>query len=571
MAGKIPEAFIQQLLDRVDIVDVIQPRVSLKRAGREFQACCPFHNEKTPSFTVSPEKQFYHCFGCGAHGSAIGFLMQFDGLEFTDAVEELAAMVNMEVPREGHYQGPRREVRDLQDLMQQVTRWYRQQLHASDTARDYLQQRGLEQRIIDQYELGYAPEHWDGLLRAFPQQKALLQQGGLLSSNEQGRQYDRFRQRILFPIHNRRGQVIGFGGRLLQGDGPKYLNSPETPLFHKGRELYGLWQARKHEHTREQILVVEGYMDVLALVQAGFGNTVATLGTATTPEQVQLLFRASRHILYCFDGDRAGREAAWKALRNTLPQMQDGRQVSFLFLPQGEDPDSIVQSQGQAGFAQHIQQALPLERYLLEQLTAGKDLSRLDSRAQVAAEAEKLLETLPESHYRQLIGEQIEQQLRVSLHTRHAAPAAEHPRPKTSSLHTPLRTAIALLLDQPKLAFLQATRSIPIEADNPGTRLLSQLLQQITRQPEITTAQLLESWRDRPEGEHLNRLVASRLPKEHREEVFTDALRKIRLQQVSERIQQLQAQLQQSVPDNLALQQLQALLQEKRQLGEKNG
>ncbi len=570
MAGKIPEAFIQQLLERIDIVDVIQPRVSLKRAGREYQACCPFHNEKTPSFTVSPEKQFYHCFGCGAHGSAIGFLMQFDGLEFTDAVEELAAMANMEVPREGHASGPRRDVRDLQDLMQQVTRWYRQQLHASDAARQYLQQRGLKQRVIDQFELGYAPEHWDGLLRAFPQQTGLLQQGGLLSSNDQGRRYDRFRQRILFPIHNRRGQVVGFGGRLLQGDGPKYLNSPETPLFHKGRELYGLWQARKHEHTRERIIVVEGYMDVLALVQAGFGNTVATLGTATTAEQVQLLFRASPHILYCFDGDRAGRDAAWKALLNTLPQMQDGRQVSFLFLPQGEDPDSIIHTHGTAGFEQHIRQALPLEHYLLEQLTAGKDLSRLDTRAHLAAEAEKLLATLPESHYRQLLFEQIEQRLRVSLQSRHATVAPENPKPQASSLHTPLRTAIALLLDNPQLARMPIVQSLRFEEDNPGTKLLSRLLQQITRQPDLTTAQLLESWRDKPEGEHLNRLVASRLPKEHREQVFADALRKIRLQQIAERIQQLQTKMQGQSPNTQELQQLQALLQEKRQLSEKN-
>lgn len=570
MAGKIPETFIQQLLERIDIVDVIQPRVSLKRAGREYQACCPFHNEKTPSFTVSPEKQFYHCFGCGAHGSAIGFLMQFDGMEFTDAVEELAAMVNMEVPREGHAGGPRRDVRNLQDLMLQVTRWYRQQLHASDSARQYLQQRGLKQRIIDLFELGYAPEHWDGLLRAFPKQTALLQQGGLLSSNDQGRRYDRFRQRILFPIHNRRGQVIGFGGRLLQGDGPKYLNSPETALFHKGRELYGLWKARKHERTREQIIVVEGYMDVLALVQAGFGNTVATLGTATTAEQVQLLFRASRHILYCFDGDRAGREAAWKALLNTLPQMQDGRQASFLFLPQGEDPDSIVKAQGQTGFEQQIQRALPLERYLLDHLTSGQDLSRLDNRAQVAAEAEKLLEQLPDSHYRQLLSEQIEQQLRVSLQVARATPSSTSQRPRASSLHTPLRTAIALLLDNPKLARAPEVQTLQLETDNPGTRLLSRLLQQIARQPDLTTAQLLESWRDKPEGEHLNRLVASRLPKENREQVFADALRKIRLQQIGERIQQLQTHMQGQPPNSQELQQLQALLQEKRRLSEKN-
>ncbi len=563
MAGKIPEAFIQQLLERIDIVDVIQPRVPLKRAGREFQACCPFHNEKTPSFTVSPEKQFYHCFGCGAHGSAIGFLMQFEGMAFPEAVEELAALANMEVPREAGGV-PRREVHDLHDLMRQVSRWYRQQLHASDPARAYLKRRGLEQATIDRFELGYAPDRWDGLLQAFSNQRSLLMQAGLLAGNDQGRQYDRFRHRIQFPIHNRRGQVIGFGGRLLDGDGPKYLNSPDTPLFHKGRELYGLWQARKADATRRRIIVVEGYMDVLALAQAGYPNTVATLGTATTAEQVQLLFRASEHVLYCFDGDRAGREAAWKALLNTLPQMRDGRQASFLFLPQGEDPDSLLRRHGPAGFARQLEQALPLERYLLEQLIEGQDLARLDVRAQLARKAAELVHKLPEGHYRRLLTEQLEQALHVDLQ---APPPAAHPPVTTAAdLHTPLRTAIALLLDDPRLALRPVLQQIELAADGPGTALLLKLVEQIRHRPELTTGQLLECWRERPEGRHLDRLAASRLPRENRAEVFDDAIRQIRLQQIAEALQRLQPHLQQPEPAADDLQRLQALLQEKRSL-----
>ncbi len=565
MAGRIPEAFIQQLLERVDIVQVIQPRVSLKRAGREYQACCPFHNEKTPSFTVSPDKQFYHCFGCGAHGSAIRFLMQYEGLSFPEAVEELASLAGMDVPREGGDAQPSRRLGDLTELMQWVTGWYRKQLQLSEPARNYLKQRGLKQAVIDGFALGFAPDRWDALQQALPGQTKLLQQAGLVSTSDSGRHYDRFRNRLLFPIHNRRGQVIGFGGRLLEGDGPKYLNSPETPLFHKGRELYGLWQARKLGHTREQILVVEGYMDVLALVQAGFANTVATLGTATTEEQVLLLFRASRHILYCFDGDRAGREAAWKALLNTLPQMQDGRQVSFLFLPEGDDPDSLVRQQGAAAMETRIRQAVPLEQFLLQQLTRKSPLNRLDTRAQLAREAQALIQRIPPGHYRNLLTEQVEHRLGVNLQAMPTAEAASHT--SGANLNTPLRTAIALLLDDPTLARLEAVDQIGLEADEPGSRLLIQLLQQCRQQAGITTGQLLEWWHERPEGEHLQRLAAAVLPQDNRPRVFEDALRKIRQQQISDKIELLRQRMAETAePDSQTVLQLQALLQEKRKL-----
>ncbi|MEW8281341.1 MAG: DNA primase, partial [Candidatus Thiodiazotropha taylori] len=346
MAGKIPTHFIDQLLNRVDIVDVINRRVTLKKAGKEFQACCPFHDEKTPSFTVSPSKQFYHCFGCGAHGSAIGFLMEYDNLGFVEAVEELAQSAGLEVPREGgNEQGP--DLRPLYELMEKTARFYQHQLkhHAeSPAAVDYLKSRGMSGQIAASYGIGFAPPGWDNLTGTLGSDKASLERlnkCGLLSESN-GKQYDRFRNRIIFPIRDPRGRTIGFGGRVLGDDKPKYLNSPETPLFHKGRELYGLYEARQANREISNLLVVEGYMDVVALAQHNIQNAVATLGTATTHEHLELIFRNCPEVIFCFDGDRAGRDAAWKALNTSLPLMRDGREVRFLFLPQGEDPDTQV-------------------------------------------------------------------------------------------------------------------------------------------------------------------------------------------------------------------------------------
>jgi len=326
MGGLIPDSFIEELLGRIDIVEIIERRVQLKKAGREYQARCPFHDEKTPSFTVSPQKQFYHCFGCGAHGSAIGFLMNYEGLEFPDAVEELARHAGLEVPREASDR-PRPSA-DLYRLLERVEAWYRQQLKDSPEAVEYLRRRGVSGEVARDFGIGFAPAGWDHLLNAFGGDESAREQmrkAGLLSRGNSG-EYDKFRHRIMFPIHDRRGRVIAFGGRALGDDGPKYLNSPETELFHKGRELYGLYHARKSQARLERILVVEGYMDVVALAQFGFRNCVATLGTATTGDHAELLFRAADEVVYCFDGDRAGRQAAWRALEATLPRMRDGRQ-----------------------------------------------------------------------------------------------------------------------------------------------------------------------------------------------------------------------------------------------------
>ncbi|MDJ0740543.1 MAG: DNA primase, partial [Gammaproteobacteria bacterium] len=396
MPGAIPQHFIDDLLARADIVEIIGRRVPLKKAGREFHACCPFHSEKTPSFTVSPAKQFYHCFGCGAHGSALGFLMEYDRLSFPEAVEELASSMGLEVPREAAFdQGP--DHRPLYELLELAAQHYEQQLRQhADAARavDYLRQRGLSGEIAARFRLGFAPPGWDNLLQALggdDERVARLRDAGLITEQDHKR-YDRLRDRIIFPIRDGRGRVVGFGGRLL-GDGkPKYLNSPETPVFHKGRELYGLYEARQADGHPARLLVVEGYMDVVALAQFGIGNAVATLGTATTSDHLEKLYRATPEVVFCFDGDRAGRDAAWKALQTALPLMRDGRQARFLFLPDGEDPDSLVRQIGAAAFTERVGGAQPLSEYLFEKLSAQVDMQTLDGRARLGELTQPLLE-----------------------------------------------------------------------------------------------------------------------------------------------------------------------------------
>jgi DNA primase len=390
----IPKSFIQDLLNRLDIVDVIERYVPLKKAGANFVACCPFHNEKSPSFTVSQAKQFYHCFGCGAHGTAIGFVMEHAGMGFVDAVEELARGVGLEVPAERPAAGEIRQkvATDLYEVMQTAAGYYREQLKQSPRAIDYLKGRGLSGEIAARFGLGYAPEAWQGLATAFPDyQNTMLQETGLVITSEEGKRYDRFRDRIMFPIANARGQIVGFGGRVLDKGEPKYLNSPETSLFEKGRELYGLYQAQKAIREAQQVLVVEGYMDVVALAQQGVGYAVATLGTATTPYHVQKLLRLTGHIIFSFDGDKAGRRAAWRALENALPLLQDGKRISFLFLPAEHDPDSFIREFGRAAFEQQIVGALSLSVYLLQEISTGLNLQSQEGRNQLLQRAKPLL------------------------------------------------------------------------------------------------------------------------------------------------------------------------------------
>jgi len=377
MAGRIPQHFIDDLLTRIDIVEVIDHRVPLKKAGHEYKACCPFHGEKTPSFTVSQVKQFYHCFGCGEHGNAISFLMDYEHMDFVEAIEALAHGAGIEVPREaGTDQAPQSSNQAAYDLLEQTAQYYQQQLrdHAeAQRAVDYLKERGLTGEVAARFGIGFAPPGWDNLTRALGNdkkiQQELLNTGLVIERNDSSGIYDRFRDRIQFPIHDRRGRTIGFGGRVInKDDTPKYLNSPETPVFHKGRELYGLYEARKAMRKLVRILVVEGYMDVVALAQFDINYAVATLGTATTHDHLETLFRTVPEIIFCFDGDRAGRQAAWRALENTLPVLRDGRAARFLFLPDGEDPDSQVRKTGKTGFEAAMDQATHLSDFFFDQL-----------------------------------------------------------------------------------------------------------------------------------------------------------------------------------------------------------
>ena len=390
----IPNDFVQTLLARVDIVDVIDRQVPLKKAGANYQACCPFHSEKTPSFTVSPTKQFYHCFGCGAHGTAIGFLMEYAGKSFPEAVEALARDAGLEVPRveKPGERERREEAVDLCETLLVAAKFYRAQLREAPAAIDYLKRRGLTGAVAAHFGIGYAPPGWQNLAAAFPAyDNPALDASGLVVSGDSGKRYDRFRDRVMFPIHDTRGRVIGFGGRVLESGEPKYLNSPETAVFSKGRELYGLYLARNAIRDAGQVVVVEGYMDVVALAQHGVGYAVATLGTSTTAVHAQKLLRLAETVVFCFDGDAAGRKAAWRALENVLPVLVDGKQVRFLFLPEGEDPDDFVRRRGKAAFERAIENAVPLSAYLLGELTARHSPSTAEGRAALVAAARPYL------------------------------------------------------------------------------------------------------------------------------------------------------------------------------------
>jgi DNA primase len=574
MAGLIPDSFIEELLGRVDIVEVIERRVPLKKAGREFQACCPFHDEKTPSFTVSPQKQFYHCFGCGAHGSAIGFMMNYEGLEFVDAVEELARMAGLQVPREAAT-ATRRPSAGLYALLDEVATWYQAQLKQNTGAIDYLKQRGLSGEVAALFGVGYAPAGWDGLTRQLgtdDKRRGLLQRAGLLSQGKNGA-YDKFRDRIMFPIHDRRGRVIAFGGRAMGDDGPKYLNSPETELFHKGRELYGLHQARKSQARLERILVVEGYMDVLALAQFGFGNCVATLGTATTGDHAELLFRAADEVVFCFDGDRAGRQAAWRALESTLPRLRDGRQARFLFLPDGEDPDSLVRGKGREAFEALLGASLPLSEYFFDHFTAAVDMGSLDGRARLVSLARPHLEQIPAGVFRDMMFERLEALARHRVEHKTADPAA----PRTpagsapSTQRTAMRLALAHLVQNPSLATAVSNHDAFAGCDLPGFEIYRDLVDFCAKSPNMTTAQLLELWRDRPAQSHLKKLATWKLQGDEASlaREFRDAVRGLELQWLECRIDRMPKIVELGPEDR---QELLALQQRRQQLiGEMQG
>jgi len=513
MRGRIPDNFIDELLTRVDIVDVIERRVPLKKAGREWTACCPFHNERSPSFYVSPQKQFFHCFGCGAHGSAIKFLMDYDRLEFPDAIEELAQSAGLKVPYEGNRDDkPREDRSDLYTLLDEAASFYQRELGNSPEATSYVDRRGLDEDIVKRFRIGWAPAGFDGVMKALgtnDRRRQLLNEAGMVASNERGNKYDRFRERVMFPILDRRGRVIAFGGRVLSSEqSPKYLNSPETPLFHKGKELFALWQVKQANQTVSRIMVVEGYMDVIALHQAGLPIAVATLGTATTPEHAEVLFRTAPDVYFCFDGDRAGKAAAWRALESVLPRMRDGRQAHFLFLPDGEDPDTLVRKEGKDGFEKRMKESMPMSEYFFEELARDVDVSRLDGRARLAERARPLIAKLPDGAFRDLMGQELERRTGAKAVLEPEPAAARQNQARPANVQRSLvRSAITLLLAQPALADEVEPPYAFLRLDRPGVNLLSELIDVARSRPGINPAVLVEYFLDRPEYASLQKLM----------------------------------------------------------------
>lgn len=425
MAGRIPQHFIDDLLARINIIDVLDGRVQkLKRTGKNFSGLCPFHKEKTPSFTANQEKQFYYCFGCGAGGNALGFMMEYENLNFPEAVEELAKIAGMDVPREDSPQQREKDLRlkQLYDLLEQACEFYEEQLRTHENKTDavnYLKSRGLNGQAAKAFGIGYAPSGWDNLIQKLSQdekQLALLEEAGMVIHNEErDSRYDRFRNRIMFPIRDQRGRTIAFGGRVLGDDKPKYLNSPETPTFHKSRELYGLYEARKHNNNLERLIIVEGYMDVVGLAQFGIHYAVATLGTATTAQHLERLFKMVPEVIFCFDGDNAGREAARRALRTTLPVIEDGKEARFLFLPDGEDPDSLVRQEGKQAFTERLNKAQPLSEFFFKSYSENADLESMDGRARFSTEVLPAINDMKPSLLQQMMLDRICELTHLSL------------------------------------------------------------------------------------------------------------------------------------------------------------
>jgi len=532
MAGLIPQDFIDDLIARADVVEVIGKRIQLKKAGREFKACCPFHDEKTPSFTVSPGKGFYHCFGCGAHGTAIGFLMEYEHMSFVEAIESLASIMGVDVPRD-ETERPARRYDELFSLMSSVERHWQACLKENANAIDYLKQRGIDGATAKRFGIGFAPDSWSDVLEKFgktPEAQERLLITGLVIRKDNGKHYDRFRDRIMFPIRDTRGRTIGFGGRAL-GDGePKYLNSPETVLFHKGRELYGLYEARQALRQIERLVVVEGYMDVVALARHGIDFSIATLGTATTTDHLNILFRLTDNVFFSFDGDRAGKAAAWRALENSLPQVREGRQIRFVFLPDGHDPDSYVNEQGPDAFIEAIDEGVVLSDFLIEELSSQVDMSTVDGKARLAELAKPLLHKIPHGVYYELLIDKLANKIglpttRLEKMLGQAPGSSDRRAVRTTSLArrrkgvigagrpSVVRRAITLLLNHPAAADKLDIEKLA-NVNRPGVELLHDLIETVQEEPNITTAGLLERWRHDDEGRHLGKLAAVEVPEE---------------------------------------------------------
>lgn len=522
MSKRIPQSFIDELLNKIDIVSIIERYLPLKKAGSNYSCLCPFHNEKSPSFTISPTKQFYYCFGCGASGNAIGFVMAYEHLSFIETLEMLAAQANMTLPQEGLSESQQSDHQALYDVMAKAAQFYQSQLikhPEAKKARAYLQQRGLSEGMIKRFDIGFAPSGWDSISQCFVgQQQAavLLLKTGLLAENDQGKRYDRFRDRIIFPIKDRRGRVIGFGGRVLDNSTPKYLNSPETVVFHKGQELYGLYEARQANRDLRQLIVVEGYMDVIALAEQGIDFAVATLGTAVTSQHVQKLLRTCQQVVFCFDGDLAGQKAAWKALEVSLPLLGDQVEARFMFMPSGEDPDSFVRQQGKEKFLELLKNAASLADFFFDHLSEQVNLETLAGRAQLIALAMPYLQKMTAVVTKELMLQALAkisrtaiEQLRNWSGGNNALPVeavAKKNKPKLLSRQTPVRFAIALLVQYPHIA-KELIDELP-DADIPGMTLLKDLLRLLHQYPDLKTGGIFEHWRDQLELKYLMQLAS---------------------------------------------------------------
>jgi len=596
--GRIPQNFIDDLIARADIVEIIGARVPLKKAGREFKACCPFHAEKTPSFWVSPVKQFYHCFGCGKHGTVLGFLMDHDHLQFPEAVEELATRLGVEVPREALADaGAKRADEPLYELMARVARFYVECLAQETRAREYLVKRGLSAATLERFSIGYAPNSWNEVLRRFAAddaQRRRLADAGLIVERERGpssggeHYYDRFRDRIMFPIRDARGRTIAFGGRIIDAGEPKYLNSPESVLFHKGRELYGLYETRRARPNLSRLVIVEGYMDAVQLHQAGIDYAVATLGTATTPEHFRRMFRLANALVFAFDGDRAGRAAAWRALQHALPEAREGREMRFLFLPDGHDPDTLVATEGRAAFEARLASAVPLSEYLVSELSGQSDLKSADGRARFAEAARPLFARVPEGVYRELLLARLAEVVGLPAHRLEELWGAPPGAPAASAIAARavpkggagtsrrgvrgvgrgslVRQAIVRLLHYPQIASeVTATERSGLDgSEEPGMALLRELLDDLRAHPAQNPAQVIERFSGREAGETLQKLLA-------REEVITEspaaagelraALMKLADQAARRRLEALEAKSRAGTLDGHELDEFQILIQ----------
>jgi DNA primase len=566
MAGRIPKDFIDDLVARSDIVEVIDSRVRLKKAGRNYQACCPFHNEKSPSFTVSQDKQFYHCFGCGAHGNVISFMIEYDRLEFPEAVEELASFYSLEVPREkSSFNRPpvdRQQQQDDYQLMEHVARFFAHQLknHSkSDAAVEYLKSRGLSGEIVKEFGIGYAPPEWDSVLTKFgktPQLQQQLLDLKLITQNDNGKRFDFFRDRIMFPIRDKRGRVIGFGGRVLGQGEPKYLNSPETRIFHKGYELYGFYQARQAHRTLEQVLIVEGYMDVVALGQFGINFAVASLGTATTPEHIQMLFRATPSVICCYDGDRAGKEAAWRALENALPYLKDGVEMKFLFLPDGEDPDTMVRQVGEEKFKEKFSEALSLKQFMFQNLLKKHQINTEQGKAALSAEGQALIDKIQGEQQKLLLNEELDRFTGKDVYSRDLKRDVQQANQKgqqsrssaykiTPTNASPIRLMIRLLLEFPKLAS-DCKEVQPLSLSGlalPGLELLLELHTYCIEHANKNTGQILEHYREHPQIGQLSKLVMweHHIEEQNLSSVYRDCFTKLIVKKLKGRIDELLA------------------------------